>query len=68
MRDGNALSTTQSAQLSTQEASAKALCFSLPNWILVNEMFICQKTSHVSTQTGRSPKLSVMNTAGHFLH
>lgn len=38
----------------------------LPN--LINEMFICQKTSHVSNPTGMGPKLSVMNTIGHFLH
>lgn len=43
-------------------------CVFLPNRILVNEMFNCQKTSHVSTPTGRGPKLSVMNTTGHFLH
>lgn len=68
MRNGNALSTTQSAQPSTVENLSKILVFFLPNRILVNEMFICQKASHVSLPTVRGPKLFVMNTMGHFLH
>lgn len=46
---------------------SKILVFFLPNPILVNEIFNCQKTSHVSTPTGRGPKLSVTNTTGHVL-
>ena len=42
--------------------------FFLPNRIPANEMFSRQETSHVSTPTGRSPKLSLMNATGHFLH
>ena len=66
MRNGNTLSTAQECSTKHSRNVSEILVFFLPNRILVNEMFNCQKASCVSTITGRGPEPSVMNTSGHF--
>lgn len=46
-----------------EEIGKRALVFFLPNLILVNEMFSCQKWSQASFPAGMGPELSVKSPA-----